>query len=184
MVSCTENPVTSNGLRSEIWLSAKTILHNISQYFPWVQCHSFRWWIPSCVTFKYREVKPSTWWVPESLSDGHQASEVGDSLSLCVLPSNTSSSGSDHPPPFSACSYVMTLNLEPLSIFCPEHKSLRFFLLFASKAAPEWLSWSLLSAQINMLCRLTERPVHQQTLHSGNTLSIRLRNKHMAVPDL
>lgn len=80
-------------------------------------------------------------------------------LSLCVLNFNTSSSGHDHPPPLSPCSYAMTLNWEPLTIFCPEHKSLRFFLLLCSKAVSERLPWSLLSAQINMLHQLTGKPV-------------------------
>ena len=35
-----------------------------------------------------------------------------------------------------SCSYVMTLNLDLLSIFCPEHKGLLSFQLYRSHGSP------------------------------------------------
>lgn len=81
---------------------------------------------------------PRMWlWVHTHLQ--HCSCDVKGCLSQRVLPSNTSLAGAHHPPPLSSRSYAMTLNLDPLSIFCPEHKSLLFLLHFRFHGSP-WLT--------------------------------------------
>lgn len=126
---------------------------------------------------------PRMWlWVHTHLQ--HCSCDVKGRLSQRVLPSNTSASGAHHPPPLSSRSYAMTLNLDPLSIFCSENKSLLFLLHFRFHGSP-WLAPIKTAVSTNeYVVQVTGRPAHwltPSTLESHFTAAF--HNKHMAVPN-
>lgn len=99
-------------------------------------------------------------WVPQACLTGTRNQSC---VSQCVLPSNTSTSGPHHPPSLSSRSYSVTLNLDPLSVFCPGNKSLLFFLLCWIHGSP-WLTPIKFAVSSNKYVMQGDRQVCPLTL--------------------
>ncbi len=170
-------------LCGKIFLCAKTISHISTQHGVDFSNASLPEFPSNSPKIQSSVILHMTLWVPTSLFDREQASELWHQ-SPKVLLSTTSTSGPHHPPSLNFHSYAMTLNLDPLSIFCPKHKSLLFFLLFGFHGSP-WLTPIKSAVSSNKYVVQGDRPACPLTesLHSGITLYSSMHNKHVAVPN-
>lgn len=173
MFSFIETLIAAGCLSGEIWVGTKTILHISPELAVDLGNASLA-------------VSPSNN-SPNYTDRSHPASPAGAASQWrywSVFPSNTSTSAPPHPPPLTSCSYAMTLNLDPLSIFCPEHKGLLFFLLSGLHGSP-WLTPIKSAVSSNKYVVQGDKqacPAPPQPPHSGLTLHSGLHNTHTALP--